>query len=216
MAPSRPMMDVSYGTIKGCSLPMDEADSITDSCVTADSVDSIGPAYGSVKSSSYGRVKSDSPGQSHGSVKGSLFGKVKSALAGQPYGRAKSSSFQPDKVESDTAAVDDLEEDLKENHEDKLSQLVRLQAADGHFIWNDVIAKSCGMTQHKLMAASPSYAKVEEVWITGLVVAMLEQMPELKDLWELVVRKARKYLEKQITLIKTEKLIQDASGLLTK
>ena len=173
-------------------------------------MDAIAPSYGRVKSSSFGTVKSAIFGKSHGSVKSSSIGTVKSATTGPSFGRVKSSSYG--KVESDSVAVDDQEED---KHEDKLSQLVRLQAADGHFIWSDVIAKFCGMTQQKLMAASPSNA-TKEVWITGLVVAMLEQMTELRDLWELVVRKARKYLENQITSSYVEQLIRDATGLLTK
>ena len=179
---------------------MDEANS------RVDSMDAIAPSYGRAKSSSFATVKNAIFGKSHGSVKSSSIGTVKSATAGPSYGSVKSSSYGAD--ESDSSAVDDQEED-------KLSQLVRLQAADGHFIWSDVIAKFCGMSQQKLMAASPSNA-TEEVWITGLVVAMLEQMVELRDLWELVVRKARKYLENQITSTYVEQLIRDATGLLTK
>ena len=176
----------------------------------AQSVDAIAPSYGRVKSSSFGTIKRAIFGKSHGSVKKSSIGTVKSHTAGPSYGSIKNSSYGT--VESDSAAVNHQGED---KHEDKLSQLVRLQAADGHFSWSDVIAKFCGMTQQKLMAASPSNA-TKEVWITGLVVAMLEQMTELRDLWELVVRKARKYLENQITSSYMEQLIQDATGLLTK
>ena len=183
---------------------MDEANS------RIDSVDAIDPSFGRVKSSSFGKIKSAIFGKSHGSVESSSIGTLKSHTAGPSYGRVKSRSYGT--VESDSIAVDHQEED---KHEDKLSQLVRLQAADGHFIWSDVIAKFCGMTEQKLMAASPSNA-TKEVWITGLVVAMLEQMTELRDLWELVVRKARKYLENQNTSSWAEQMIQDATVLLTK
>ena len=139
--------------------------------------------------------------------------------AGKSFGRVKSSSVQPKMygtVKSASAVLDDTEmEGLDEEVQDKLSQLVRLQAADGHFVWNDVIDKCYGMAREELMANSPDFAS-EEVWITSLVVAILEQMLELKDLWELVVRKARKYLEKNVTLANVEKLVQAASTLLAK
>ena len=67
--------------------------------------------------------------------------------------------------------------------DDRLFSLTRLQAADRHFIWVDVILSCFGKGQSDIVLACPKYAK-KDYWFTALVIAVLEKLVNQKDLWE--------------------------------
>ena len=93
---------------------------------------------------------------------------------------------------------------------DDLTLMVRLQSASGSFAWGDVIGKLFKTTKEDLMGANPGCG--EDVWITALAIRALEEMASQKDLWELVVQKAKKFLMKQLGEAGLENLLAAAAG----
>jgi len=98
--------------------------------------------------------------------------------------------------------------------EDKLTTLIGLQSSDGHFRWNEAVAKHSGSSKEDLMSKRPDSGIGEDIWITVILIAMLESMAEDKDLWELVVLKAKKFLAKTMTQDEMDKLLTAAAGIL--
>lgn len=102
----------------------------------------------------------------------------------------------------------------KKVEEDKLTTLIGLQSSDGHFRWDDAVAKYSGSTKEDLLSKRQDPAISDDIWITAILVAMLESMAEDKDLWELVVLKAKKFLAKTMSQDQMEKLLATAAGTL--
>ncbi len=87
--------------------------------------------------------------------------------------------------------------------EDKLTSLIDLQSSDGHFKWGDVITRCTGKSNDELATKRPSFVTDNDLWLTAIVIGLLEAMTNEKDLWELVVQKALKYLS---NLLKEEEM----------
>ena len=102
----------------------------------------------------------------------------------------------------------------KKVEEDKLTTLIDLQSSDGHFRWDDVVAGFLGSTKEEVMSKRPAVAGSDDIWISAVLIAMLESMAEDKDLWELVVLKAKKFLAKTMAKDQMEKLLTAAAGIL--
>ena len=102
----------------------------------------------------------------------------------------------------------------KKVEEDKLTTLIDLQSSDGHFRWDDAVAGYLGSTKAELMSKRADAAISDDIWITAVLIAMLESMAEDKDLWELVVLKAKKFLAKTMAKDQMEKLLTAAAGIL--
>jgi hypothetical protein len=96
--------------------------------------------------------------------------------------------------------------------EDKLTSLVDLQSSDGHFRWDDIVSSHAGKTKDELMLKRPDATVNEDLWITAIIITMLEAMKEDKDLWELVVMKAKKFLAKTMSQDQIEMLLVAAAG----
>ena len=92
----------------------------------------------------------------------------------------------------------------------QLSSLINLQAADGHFNWGDVFLSCLGKSQSDIVSACPKYTK-KDCWITALAIVVLENLVDQKDLWELVVLKAKKFIAKQMKDGEKEKLMNAAN-----
>ena len=104
--------------------------------------------------------------------------------------------------------------DPKKAEEDKLTTLIDLQSSDGHFRWDDAVAGYLGSTKAELMSKRADAAISDDIWITAVLIAMLESMAADKDLWELVVLKAKKFLAKTMNQDQVEKLLAAAASVL--
>ena len=102
----------------------------------------------------------------------------------------------------------------KKVEEDKLTTLIDLQSSDGHFRWDDAVAGYLGSTKDELMSKRADAAISDDIWITAVLIAMLESMAADKDLWELVVLKAKKFLAKTMNQDQMEKLLAAAASVL--
>ena len=94
--------------------------------------------------------------------------------------------------------------------EDKLTSLIDLQCSDGHFKWGNGLARLTGKSREDLAAKRPSLVESDDLWLTAIAIVLLEAMSADKDLWELVVQKARKFLAKTIKNEDIEKLLEAA------
>ena len=73
--------------------------------------------------------------------------------------------------------------------------------------WGDVIANYCGQ---KSKAEILSKATDDGLWVTILVIVLIEALIDQEDLWELVVKKARKYLDLRLDKKEQERLENEA------
>ena len=98
---------------------------------------------------------------------------------------------------------------------DELTDLIRLQAADGHFIWGNVISKRFGKSREEIVKSwpGPENERLEDIWMTVLAVVALEMITQQKDLWELVVQKARNFLAKHLDEDVMDKVFAEAKSL---
>ncbi len=63
--------------------------------------------------------------------------------------------------------------------------------------WGHALDRLLGKSKSEVAAKKPSQVKDDEVWVTLVVVALLEAtVREKKELWELVAEKAMKFVEK--------------------
>jgi hypothetical protein len=107
----------------------------------------------------------------------------------------------------------DAHSEMPKKEEDKLTALVDLQTSDGHFKWGDGLERFAGKTKEELMANRPSFAGHDDLWVSAIVIVLLEAMEAEKELWELVVAKARKFLAKSLTQQQIEMLLAEAGKL---
>ena len=76
-----------------------------------------------------------------------------------------------------------------------LEQIIDLQASSGAFKFGDVLSRLLEKSKIELMQAAKDRGCDLSTWLTVLVITYLEEeMPEHKDLWELVVAKSKKWL----------------------
>ena len=108
----------------------------------------------------------------------------------------------------------------KEGEDDKLTSLIDLQCSDGHFKWGEVLASLTGKNKKDLSAERHSFAGsgscsggsgVDVNWLTAIAIVLLEAMTAEKELWELVVQKAKKFLAKTLAEEDVAKLLLDAA-----
>lgn len=82
---------------------------------------------------------------------------------------------------------------------DSLTEIIHLQSAGGMFKWGPPLETAFKKSATEALAAGAQGNVAESVWITALVVAYLEgKMVEQRDLWDLVVAKAKSYLTSQL------------------
>jgi len=93
---------------------------------------------------------------------------------------------------------------------DPLTALIDLQGFDGYFSWGRIITEKTGKSKDDLKKEFAESSD-DKFWITVLVVAILEAMDKEKDLWELVVAKARKALNKDVDKQILDKLFAKAN-----
>jgi len=75
------------------------------------------------------------------------------------------------------------EQETVVQEEDKLTSLVDLQSSDGHFKWGEVITRCSGKSKDELTAKRPSSVTNDDLWLTAVVIALLEAMTNEEDLW---------------------------------
>jgi len=118
-------------------------------------------------------------------------------------------SMELDCISTDSPVMA-VQEKVVVQEEDKLTSLIDLQSSDGHFKWGEVITRCTGKSKDELTSKRPSFVADDDIWLTAVVVALLEAMTDEKDLWELVVQKARKYLSSHLKEEEVEKTIESA------
>jgi len=114
-----------------------------------------------------------------------------------------------DCISTDSSSMP-MEQKAAVQEEDDLTSLIDLQSSDGHFKYGDVITRCTGKSNNELTAKQPSFVTDNDLWLTAIVIALLEAMTNEKDLWELVVQKARKYLSNRLKEEEIEKIIEAA------
>ena len=92
--------------------------------------------------------------------------------------------------------------------------LIFIQSSDGHFIWGVVISTYTDKSKDELMTQRPDFVSNDDVWITAIVISMLEAMKDEEELWELVVRKAKAFLSKMLNGDQVERLLTAAAKLI--
>ena len=100
--------------------------------------------------------------------------------------------------ESDEAIEEDFVQTdgchAKSKSYDTMEDLINLQAANGHFEAGKAIEFFSGLTDSQINETSPAGVTLED-WCTALAIAIFEgKFAADKDLWELVVTKAKKFL----------------------
>ena len=89
---------------------------------------------------------------------------------------------------------------------EKMTALLTLQRASGHFQEDKMIGDFIGRPLEDLKASAPD-SKPMQGWMTALVIAFLElECHEEKDLWEMSVDKAKEILQDP-TLLEAAKLL---------
>ena len=89
---------------------------------------------------------------------------------------------------------------------EKMTALLTLQKASGHFQEDKMIGDFIGRPLEDLKASAPD-SKPMQGWMTALVIAFLElECHEEKDLWEMSVDKAKEILQDP-TLLEAAKLL---------
>ena len=79
-----------------------------------------------------------------------------------------------------------------------LDEIIDLQGASGIFSWGPVLEKIL-KTSFKDFMANKDIGFTEELWLTAVVITLLEmKMPEKQDTWVLMVEKAKKCLKIQL------------------
>jgi hypothetical protein len=107
--------------------------------------------------------------------------------------------------DTDSSSVDGLQPSAASSTpQDMVLRLASLQSAQGSFAASPIIAEVLGGGTggiDELVAAKPADLAVDSsVWLTGLVVVLLEErFAELRDYWELIVDKARDWLSAQLS-----------------
>ena len=103
---------------------------------------------------------------------------------------------------------------------DLLTSLIRLQAASGGFNWGQAFEDALKVTSEaEALKLAPTWLGQDQgqAWLAALAVAFLEaRMQAEKDLWELVVIKAKKYVGKTFGEEKAEEALQEAKKAVEK
>ena len=90
-----------------------------------------------------------------------------------------------------------------ETDQDRMHELIALQAFDGSWKWTERLFSVVGMEEQKVKAALAGFD--EAVAATMLVVAFLEgKMSDEEEVWEMVVEKAKGWLEERVGQAKYE------------
>ncbi len=80
-----------------------------------------------------------------------------------------------------------------------LMALIGLQRASGAFAWGDPLEMVLKMKKEEALARKLE-GMPEEAWLTALAVTYVEATEEHEeDLWSLVVEKARRFVERNVT-----------------
>ncbi len=108
-----------------------------------------------------------------------------------------------------SSSEDEFSSHSPRQEEDLMTQLIQLQKSSGEFQWGNAIEVALDMNQDQIKGANP---EVEEgVWVTILVICFLEKkMLEEKELWELVVDKAIKFIQGKVSSQKAEEIKEAA------
>ena len=102
-----------------------------------------------------------------------------------------SSDSEMDCDEGDWSCSDE-EQETKTTEVDAI---VDLQRASGAFKWDSILEKGLGLTKAEVEKEADKFGGFEN-WLTALIVAHFKvRMAASKDLWELVVEKAEKFLK---------------------
>lgn len=96
---------------------------------------------------------------------------------------------------------------------DSVTDLINLQSSDGHFKWNDVIYSQTGFDKDYLMKLKPLNVS-EQIWLTIIVITLLQKNTKNKDVWELVVKKANEYLINYLKIEELYKLSKHAKQII--
>ena len=110
------------------------------------------------------------------------------------------------------------EEKIKEGEKetdngDIMNSIIDLQRSSGAFQWGSVLEKALKISKMDADKAAKDNGGLE-VWVTALIIVYFKlKMTASKDLWELVVEKATKFVEKN-SQGKTHKILQNAEGVI--
>jgi len=145
----------------------------------------------------------------------SVFGSSQTFGFGSSLGQSDSTDHGTGTFREENVMEDTIMDFQETDYEDELTGLIRLQAADGHFSWGDAISKCFGKSREEISNSRSGSGKEsdETIWTTVLAVVALEMMTQHKDLWELVVQKARKFLAEHLDEEALEKIFAEAKRL---
>ena len=100
---------------------------------------------------------------------------------------------------------------VDDSHGDSLENIIHQQSADGSFKFGQVFEDLIGLDFEEIQAKCPQNIEMK-IWITAISVTLLEKkFAADKNLWELIVNKAKKYLKKHTK--NTEEILEVASKL---
>jgi len=95
---------------------------------------------------------------------------------------------------------------------DIVMELISQQSFNGNFAWGEALKVALKEdSQEKILARSPRKVSLEN-WLTILVITYLKlKKPDEKDLWELVVQKAKSFLEKEEPNVEKRRRLEKAA-----
>ena len=79
---------------------------------------------------------------------------------------------------------------------DSLTNLINLQRANGSFKFDQAFQALIGKTRVEIIERCATENEDQTTWLTALAIVLLEmKFPNDNEIWELVVKKAKKYIQ---------------------
>ena len=79
---------------------------------------------------------------------------------------------------------------------DSLTNLINLQMANGSFKFGQAFQALIGKTEVEIIERCAMENEDQTTWLTALAIVLLEmKFPNDNEIWELVVKKAKKYIQ---------------------
>ena len=83
-----------------------------------------------------------------------------------------------------------------EPNSDSLTNLINLQMANGSFKFGQAFQALIGKTEVEIIERRATENEDQTTWLTALAIVLLEmKFPNDNEIWELVVKKAKKYIQ---------------------
>ena len=115
------------------------------------------------------------------------------------FSRKPSKSKKAEAVDVDEMDDQRVESDAPLSGQDLMFAIIDLQKAAGSFKWGKGLETLLGISEKEMKTKAKENQIDLEDWITAVCIAYLESQVDAKDMWELVVDKAKSHLKNKIS-----------------